>query len=54
MQFTSSEIQDLLSAIGDAQSELCVDLTGSQFPEGTAYYRRLEALAEKLRREGSG
>lgn len=47
--FTPEDIRDLLSAIEDAQNELCIDTEGNKFPEATAYYRRLEALAARLR-----
>lgn len=50
MNFTPQEIADLLKAISTAQDELCVDHTGvGRFPEGTAYYDRLELLADRIR-----
>ena len=49
MEFTLQEVLDLTQAIVDAQEELCVDLEGDRFPEATAYYRRLEALYQRLR-----
>lgn len=47
--FTEAELDDLVSAIGEAQDELCTDLFGTKFPEATSYYRRLETIAERLR-----
>lgn len=51
MKLSPHEIDDLLKAIEDAQDELCVDYEGNRFPEGTAYDRRLTAIAERLKAE---
>lgn len=48
LELTEVEINDLLEAIEDAQDELCIDLKGTNFPEATAYWKRLEALAHRL------
>jgi hypothetical protein len=48
MNFSKQKIADLREAIELAQEELCVDLTGPLYPEGTAYYNRLELLDAKL------
>ncbi len=49
MKFTLQECLDLTSAILEAQQELCVDLEGSKYPEATEYYRRLEALHNRIK-----
>jgi hypothetical protein len=45
IQLTDREINDLVTALREAQSELC---TGPGFPEGTSQYDRWEALIERL------
>jgi hypothetical protein len=52
MNLTLQEVLDLQQACIDAQEELCVDLEGNRYPQATAYYRRLEALIEKLKDYG--
>lgn len=49
MTFTAAEIADLLSAIEEAQNELCVD---PRLKESCAYVERLRALSCRLTKEG--
>lgn len=51
MTFTKEELEDMISAISEAQDELCVDLEGTQFPDGTAYWHRLDAILDRLTKE---
>ncbi len=49
MNFSQQECKDLREAIKAAQDELCVDFSGKTFPEGTAYYKRLEDLDNRFK-----
>lgn len=46
MNLSINDIDDLLSAIREAQNELCC---GDGFPEATAYNERLNVLSERLK-----
>jgi len=49
IQLTRVEGEVLMQAIDRAQNETCYDLNNpTKFPEGTAFYLRLEALRIKL------
>jgi len=50
MEFTLQEALDLVSAITEAQDELCIDLDDrTKYPEASAYHARLEALIKRIK-----
>lgn len=49
IELSFQDCLDLVSAIKEAQGELCTDQSGNKFPEATAYDHRLQDLSLRIR-----